>query len=270
AVDRLFRGPVREVVAHPFHGGQTQLDASRLFLGGFSPRVGAARRSRLLLRELPAARRRGRQEPSPPGARARAACCARPVPPGCSPMAGNGDQRVDPTLSARRPEDPGGLRPRAAASAPPNRKPRLRRSGVVVSARAREPRVKNVLYLHGFASSPRGRKIAALRERLEPDGLRIVAPDLNIPSFERLDFRAMARLSFWEIKRHMPAVVVGSSLGAMVALEAARMGLKAPLVLIAPALGFGGRWMEKLPEGDPIRIFHFGDERELPIHRRFF
>jgi len=130
--------------------------------------------------------------------------------------------------------------------------------------------LKNVLYLHGFASSPRGRKIAALRERLEADGLRIVAPDLNIPSFERLDFRAMARLSFWEIKRHMPAVVVGSSLGAMVALEAARMGLKAPLVLIAPALGFGGRWMEKLPEGDPIRIFHFGEERELPIHRRFF
>jgi pimeloyl-ACP methyl ester carboxylesterase len=80
----------------------------------------------------------------------------------------------------------------------------------------------------------------------------------------------MARLSFWEIKRHLPAVVVGSSLGAMVALEAARIALKAPLVLVAPALGFGNRWLEKLPEGDPVRFFHFGDERELPIHRRFF
>ena len=80
----------------------------------------------------------------------------------------------------------------------------------------------------------------------------------------------MARLSFWEIKRHLPAVVVGSSLGAVVALEAARIALKAPLVLIAPALGFGSRWTEKLPEGDPVRFFHFGEERELPIHRRFF
>jgi len=80
----------------------------------------------------------------------------------------------------------------------------------------------------------------------------------------------MARLSFWEIKRHLPAVVVGSSLGAVVALEAARIALKAPLVLLAPALGFGNRWTEKLPEGDPVRFFHHGEERELPIHRRFF
>jgi pimeloyl-ACP methyl ester carboxylesterase len=130
--------------------------------------------------------------------------------------------------------------------------------------------LKNVLYLHGFASSPRGRKIAALGELLAPDGVRIIAPDLNIPSFERLSFRSMARLSLWEIKRHLPAVVVGSSLGAMVALEAARIALKAPLVLVAPALGFGNRWTEKLLEGDPVRFFHFGEERELPIHRRFF
>lgn len=80
----------------------------------------------------------------------------------------------------------------------------------------------------------------------------------------------MARLCFWEIKRHLPAVVVGSSLGALVALEAARIALKAPLVLVAPALGFGSRWTERLPPGDPVRFFHFGEERELPIHRRFF
>jgi hypothetical protein len=80
----------------------------------------------------------------------------------------------------------------------------------------------------------------------------------------------MAKLSFWEIKRHLPAVVVGSSLGALIALEAARIGLKSPLVLLAPALGFGARWTEKLPEGDPILFFHHGEGRELPIHRQFF
>jgi hypothetical protein len=127
-----------------------------------------------------------------------------------------------------------------------------------------------VLYLHGFASSPAGRKVTALRERLEPQGLRVVAPDLNIPSFERLDFKSMAQLAAWEVKRHMPAVVVGSSLGALVALAVEKAALFAPLVLVAPALGFGKRWTEKLPAGDPVTFFHHGSESERAIHRRFF
>lgn len=130
--------------------------------------------------------------------------------------------------------------------------------------------MKNILYLHGFASSPRGRKVEALRRILLPRGYRVVAPDLNIPSFERLDFRAMSRVSLWEMKKHLPAVVVGSSLGALAALEAGRQALAAPLVLIAPALGFGSRWIEKLPAGATLPFFHHGEERELLIHRRFF
>jgi len=141
---------------------------------------------------------------------------------------------------------------------------------VVVSSRGLERELRNILYLHGFASSPRGRKAAALGKALEPDGFRVIAPDLNIPSFERLDFKVMARVAFWEVRKHLPAVVVGSSLGAVVALEVARIALKAPLVLIAPAIGFGRRWVEELPQGDPVTFFHHGQGRELPIHRRFF
>jgi pimeloyl-ACP methyl ester carboxylesterase len=130
--------------------------------------------------------------------------------------------------------------------------------------------LRNVLYLHGFASSPRGRKVTAIREALAFHGFRVIAPDLNVPSFQKLDFKTMARISFWEAKKQLPAVVVGSSLGALVALEIARIGLPAPLVLIAPALGFGSRWLEKLPPTDPIPFFHFGQERKISIHRRFF
>lgn len=130
--------------------------------------------------------------------------------------------------------------------------------------------LKNVLYLHGFASSPQGRKVAALRERLEPEGLRVLAPDLNIPSFAKLDFKSMTSISFWEVKKHLPAVVVGSSLGAMVALAVGRIALHAPLLLLAPALGFGRRWVENLPPGDPVAFFHHGAGRELAVHRRFF
>jgi len=130
--------------------------------------------------------------------------------------------------------------------------------------------VKKILYFHGFASSPGGRKVTALKALLEPRGFSVVAPDLNIPSFRRLDFRAMVRLGSWEVKRHSPSVIVGSSLGAMVALEVSRFGAPFPLLLIAPAIGFGRRWTEKLPPGDPLRFFHHAEEKELPIHRRFF
>jgi pimeloyl-ACP methyl ester carboxylesterase len=130
--------------------------------------------------------------------------------------------------------------------------------------------VRNVLYLHGFASSPAGRKVAALTELLEPHGLRVVAPDLNVPSFRRLDFGSITRVALDEAGRREPAVIVGSSLGAVVALEASRLGARAPLVLIAPAIGFGRRWTEKLPPGDAPVFFHHGEGKELPIHRRFF
>lgn len=146
-------------------------------------------------------------------------------------------------------------------------------AGVEGNAKATEDErseVKNVLYLHGFASSPRGRKIQALRELLTPSGYRIVAPDLNIPSFQKLDFRAMSKVAYWEAKKHMPAVIVGSSLGALIALDVARTAPDPALVLIAPALGFGSRWIEKLPAGDTVPFFHHGAGTEIPIHRRFF
>jgi uncharacterized protein len=130
--------------------------------------------------------------------------------------------------------------------------------------------LKKILYLHGFASSPSGRKVAALTELLGPHDVRVVAPDLNVPSFRNLDFRAIAQLALRQAEAHAPAIIVGSSLGAVAALEASRLGAKAPLLLIAPAIGFGPRWTEKLPAGDPLFFFHHAEGKELPIHRRFF
>jgi len=127
----------------------------------------------------------------------------------------------------------------------------------------------SLLYLHGFASSPFGRKVERLREIL-PTRYELHARDLNVPSFEELDFDEMVRVALGAANKINAEVIIGSSLGALVALEVARKGFGAPMVLVAPALGFGARWLEKLPDGDPVPFFHHAIGREVPIHRRFF
>ena len=127
----------------------------------------------------------------------------------------------------------------------------------------------NVLYFHGFASSPRSQKLLALRDLLG-DGVALNAPDMNVPSFERLDFEAMMKLALEQARRLPPDVIVGSSLGGLVALELVRRGVVAPLVLIAPAAGVGERWGSRLPPGDPIEVFNHARNGKAPIHRAFF
>lgn len=129
---------------------------------------------------------------------------------------------------------------------------------------------QTVLYLHGFASSPAGRKITLLKGLLEPRGFRLVAPDLNTPSFERLDFEAMVAAAVSTAATERPVAIVGSSLGALVALGVSRRGFTAPLLLLAPALGFGDRWTKALPPGVAPQFFHHGVGEERSIHREFF
>lgn len=130
--------------------------------------------------------------------------------------------------------------------------------------------MKSILYFHGFASSPASAKITALRPMLEPYELELHAPDLNVPSFERLDFEAITDFAVREAELTPPKAMVGSSLGALVALATARRGVHVPMVLIAPALGVAQRWQTRIPDGDPVTVFNFARNADAPIHRRFF
>ncbi len=126
--------------------------------------------------------------------------------------------------------------------------------------------MKRVLYFHGFASSPASSKITSMRPLLAPE-IELVAPDLNVPSFEQLDWNAILELAR-ERMSIGPDAIAGSSMGALVALSVATPST--PLVLIAPALGIADRWLTKLPSGDPISVFNHARGTEVPIHRAFF
>jgi len=127
----------------------------------------------------------------------------------------------------------------------------------------------NVLYFHGFASSPKSQKVDALRKLLAP-AIELNTPDMNVPSFERLDLESMVKFAMEYGCATPPDVVVGSSLGGLLALEVVRRGITAPLVLIAPAVGVGERWLTNLPPGDPVPVFNHALGAEAPIHRAFF
>ncbi|HJW96482.1 MAG TPA: YqiA/YcfP family alpha/beta fold hydrolase [Thermoanaerobaculia bacterium] len=123
---------------------------------------------------------------------------------------------------------------------------------------------RTILYFHGFASSPASAKIALLRPMLAPD-VELITPDLNVPSFERLDWNAI--VDYAKTFENYD-VIAGSSMGALVALSIARPHI--PLVLIAPALGIADRWRTMLPDGDPIPVFHHTRNEKVPVHRKFF
>jgi pimeloyl-ACP methyl ester carboxylesterase len=102
-----------------------------------------------------------------------------------------------------------------------------------------------VIYLHGFASGPTSRKATAFSEHYGKRGIAVERLDLRVPSFEHLRLSAMIEHVRAAIKG--PAIVIGSSLGA---LTAARVAEREPrvqaAVLLAPAFQLVERWRAQL------------------------
>jgi pimeloyl-ACP methyl ester carboxylesterase len=129
--------------------------------------------------------------------------------------------------------------------------------------------VRHVIYLHGFASSPGSSKAQRFGRELADRGVGFSCPDLNEPSFETLTITRMLEQTRAEVAAvDGPIALVGSSLGAFVAVHAAagdRSGKIDRLVLLAPALDFGGNRLRQLGEHGiedwrrrgKLRVFHY-------------
>ena len=140
----------------------------------------------------------------------------------------------------------------------------------------------HVFYLHGFASSAQSKKAAYLAERFREHGLGLRCPDFNEPDFATLTLTRMldqidAELAMLDAQ---PVVLIGSSLGGVVALH---MAARRPdrvdrLVLMAPALLFGkdghaflgpervAQWRDRRT----LDVFHYGYGEARPLDYGFY
>ena len=132
--------------------------------------------------------------------------------------------------------------------------------------------VAHVLYLHGFASSPASSKARRFDEELAAHGVGFSCPDFNLPAFETLTVTRMLADTRRAIEAapRRPVALIGSSLGAFVAVHAAEADWGRAidrLILLAPALDFGGNRLRQL--GDRgldewrrtgrLEVFHYAD-----------
>lgn len=145
---------------------------------------------------------------------------------------------------------------------------------------------RQVFYLHGFASSPRSTKAAFLARRLAAHGLALYCPDLNEPDFETVTLtRMIAQVEQAVLAQpDGPTALIGSSLGALVAVQlaarwarlcaggdsgAVRRHAIDRLVLLAPALNFarnrertlGREGVKQWKEAGVLPVPHHGDGR---------
>ena len=139
-----------------------------------------------------------------------------------------------------------------------------------------------VFYLHGFASSTKSSKAAFFASKLASHGAALHAPDLNQPDFSTLTVSRMLE----QVDRAIdawpdgPVALIGSSLGGFVAVQAAlqRPARVQRLVLLAPALDFGGNRMREIgghsledwKRTDSLEVFHYGYGRMIPVHYELY
>ena len=141
------------------------------------------------------------------------------------------------------------------------------------------PAVGHVIYLHGFASSPQSSKATRFERELAAAGVTFACPDFNQPSFETLTTSRMLEQTRAAMSAAppVPIGVIGSSLGAFVAVHAAidpvMRSRITRLILLAPALDFGGNRLRQLGEhgidewrrSGTLRVFHYAHDEPRDV-----
>jgi predicted esterase YcpF (UPF0227 family) len=135
------------------------------------------------------------------------------------------------------------------------------------------------IYLHGFASSPGSAKARYLSDRFQSLNIPLHIPDLNQGDFSHLTLtRQLHQVQAQFPPFPTPVALIGSSFGGLTAAWLGEYHTQVKrLVLLAPAFHFLDHWLPKLGseqvqqwQSDGYRsVYHYGEERMLPLHYEF-
>ncbi|MCC5658730.1 alpha/beta hydrolase [Nostoc sp. XA010] len=135
------------------------------------------------------------------------------------------------------------------------------------------------IYLHGFASSPNSAKARDIGDRFAQIHTKLKIPDLNAGDFSQLTItRQITQVAAEFSNNSTPVTLIGSSLGGLTTAHLGQQYLQVQrLVLLAPAFEFLSHWLPKLGDEELqrwqqekyIKIYHYGEERKLPLSYDF-
>lgn len=138
--------------------------------------------------------------------------------------------------------------------------------------------IGHAVYLHGFASGPASSKATSFGRELSALGVGFSCPDFNLPDFSGLTVTRMVDQALAAVASapRGPVALIGSSLGAYVAVHAAvaDAGHRVDrLILLAPAFDFGGNRLthlgphsiEEWRAAGHLTVFHYaaGEPRDV-------
>ncbi len=137
----------------------------------------------------------------------------------------------------------------------------------------------NLIYLHGFCSSPNSDKGRYFGERLASHGVGVHMPDLNGSEFRKMTLSGQLQ-QIGELCSELagPIAAMGSSLGGFLAALYAQTDSRVErIVLMAPAFEFHRRFLCRLPASElnswratgELMVEHYAYGRQVPLDYRF-
>ncbi|MGV7220271.1 MAG: alpha/beta hydrolase [Nitrospinales bacterium] len=139
----------------------------------------------------------------------------------------------------------------------------------------------DVIYLHGFASSPSSKKAAFFKEQFNKLSIPLTIPDLQGGNFEELTISSQIKVvqSILSSRPGRKFVLIGSSMGGYLAALLAQMNIEViGLYLMAPGFNFLDRWKKSLANSSSekfcfpkyIDVFHYGVDKNVRLNTNIF
>jgi alpha-beta hydrolase superfamily lysophospholipase len=140
----------------------------------------------------------------------------------------------------------------------------------------------DVIYLHGFGSSPAAPKPEFFQAQLEKLGVSVAIPDLNGDSFEKMTLTSQMQILEENVAQTKPGrkiILIGAGMGGLLAVyEQQKNSAVAGLILLSPGFSLLRRWhavlgheeLEQWRKKGSMEVYNYAQDRDMPLSYEFY